>query len=196
MKNIELKLDRKAVFNSKTILSVEGKRNTISLGKNSKLGSIGTPKVTFIGNGNRLIIQENCTIKRCHIRFVGNNQTIVIGSRTRINGIYMLCEEDCDISIGSDCLISNGVEFRTSDAHSVLDLETRKRVNLPADICIGDKVWIGKEVLVSKGAVISNDSVVGARSLVTNRFVDSNVVIAGVPAKIVKESIVWDPKKL
>ena len=42
-----------------------------------------------------------------------------------------------------------------------------------------------------KCAIIPNDCVVGTGAVVTKKFDKSNCVIAGVPAKVVKENISW-----
>jgi serine acetyltransferase len=44
---------------------------------------------------------------------------------------------------------------------------------------------------VIKNAKIPNDCVVGACSVVAKAFDDSNVVIAGNPAKVIREDVLW-----
>ena len=101
------------------------------------------------------------------------------------------------IFIGKDCLFSWGIKMRTSDGHSVIDLNLDKAVNLPADIYIGDHVWMGEDVKILKGIYIPNNCVLGGFSVITKSFSkkDSNSVIAGFPAKVVKSNITWDRKK-
>ena len=50
---------------------------------------------------------------------------------------------------------------------------------------IGNNVWIDSGVVVLRGVSIGSGSVVGAGAVVV-RDVPSNVVVAGVPAKIIK----------
>jgi len=45
--------------------------------------------------------------------------------------------------------------------------------------------------LIPKGTKIRNNCVVGANSLLNKKYDYENVVIAGNPAKVVKENIVW-----
>ena len=56
---------------------------------------------------------------------------------------------------------------------------------------IGDNVWLGDHATVLKGVTIGENSVVAARAVVT-RDVPANVVVAGNPAKVVKE---LDPER-
>ena len=51
---------------------------------------------------------------------------------------------------------------------------------------IEDNVWIGDHATVLKGVTIGRNSVVAARAVVT-RDVPANVVVAGNPARVVRE---------
>ena len=42
-----------------------------------------------------------------------------------------------------------------------------------------------------KGVTVKDNCVIGSSSLVNNSFEESNVIIAGVPAKIIKRNIEW-----
>ena len=52
-------------------------------------------------------------------------------------------------------------------------------------------MWLGRGVFILKGSEIGEDCVVGAASVVNRKIRLSNVIIAGVPAKVVKESVDW-----
>lgn len=47
-------------------------------------------------------------------------------------------------------------------------------------------VWIGNNVFIKEGIEIGNNVIIGANSVVTKSF-ESNIIIAGCPAKIVKD---------
>jgi len=51
---------------------------------------------------------------------------------------------------------------------------------------IGENCWIGDGVVILAGTIIGDNCVVGANSVVQGTF-NSNVLIAGLPAKILKE---------
>ncbi len=55
-------------------------------------------------------------------------------------------------------------------------------------ITIGDGVWIAAGAFVGPGVTIRNNSVVGARAVVM-KDVESNVVVAGNPARVIKPRI-------
>lgn len=63
-------------------------------------------------------------------------------------------------------MFSRKIEVRTTDAHSVIDIETRSRINKAESIHIGDHVWVGLSTIINKGAVIPSDNIIGANSFV------------------------------
>lgn len=185
-------VDDSATFNEKTFLTEKGSNNKIILEKNAKFGTLGTPKVEFLGSNNTLHIKNGAVVKRGHYRFTGDNNTISIGSKSTINGAYMLCDSGCSIELADDCLVSNDVEFRTTDAHSIISLDTQEIINQPSSISIGQHVWIGKSVCIMPGVVLADNIIIGIRALVTKSFDCSFVSIGGVPAKILSSNVKWE----
>lgn len=169
--------------------------------------------ITFTrGSGNRIVFDQGAKFSGS-IQFVGNGNTIYLGRETHFRGdivvkdngqsvsfgdhsttvkVYLLCQEGCDITIGRWCMFSRDIEVRTTDAHSVIERSTGKRLNTPASIIIGDHVWVGVSAIINKGSVIPSDSIVGAGAFVNRAFDEEGVVIAGAPAAIVKRDITWN----
>ena len=87
-------------------------------------------------------------------------------------------------------MFSSAIVVRTGDSHSILDKDGN-RINPSKSVRIGDHVWIGNQVTILKGVIIQKDSIVGSGSLVTKKFFDTNIIIGGSPAKVIKESISW-----
>jgi maltose O-acetyltransferase len=92
---------------------------------------------------------------------------------------------DCnDITIGDNCLLAPHVCI--SAATHPLEAERRAAgEEYTAPIVIGDNVWIGANATICPGVTLGNGVVVGAGAVVTKSFPD-NVVVGGVPAKILK----------
>lgn len=166
------------------------------------------------GKGNKIIIKDFARIMHCKILVSGNNNVIEIGENVYIEYSALLSDyndnsiligkntiisrgfegsvmEGTKISIGEDCLFSGHISIRTCDSHSILNMQGL-RINRSQNVTIGNHVWIGANALFLKGAVVLDDSVIAARSIITKCFDIDNVVIAGQPAKIVKEKINWD----
>lgn len=165
------------------------------------------------GQNNVVIIEDFCRLKNCSIIISGNNNRIVIGKwstllnaelciensgneillgeHTRILGkTHLAAIEGTKIVVGKDAMFSSDIHFRTGDSHSILDMDG-KRINASEDIVIGEHVWVGTKVTCLKGAKVPDHSIVGACALVSGKFDKPNCVLAGVPAKIVKENVDW-----
>lgn len=92
---------------------------------------------------------------------------------------------DCaKVTFGDNVFIGPNCAFYT--AEHPLDAETRnKGFEYARPITIGNNVWIGGGVNILSGITIGNNVVIAAGAVVT-KDIPSNVVIAGVPAKIIK----------
>ena len=69
-----------------------------------------------------------------------------------------------------------------SDKNKLYRLQNVTRTGIE----VGENCWIGAKVAILDGVVIGNNCVIAAGSVVTKSF-DSNVLIGGVPAKIIKK---------
>lgn len=166
---------------------LRGTGNTIEIDRSSSF----TGHILVKGTNNRVLVGKKCRLAG-EIIVKGNNQTVTIGDETTFASVYLLCMENKDVTIGRHCMFSRNIEIRTSDAHALIDKRKRTRLNPAASIVIGDHVWVGVGALISKGTIIAADSVVGAASFVNKAFEESNVVIAGTPAKIIRRGVTWN----
>lgn len=172
----------------KKVVTVPKPGNRILLGENADITGL---KLEIFGTGNTLRIGRNCRL-RGHILMKGGGLTVDVGDHTTFVDTYLLCSDGCDISIGRWCMFSRKIEVRVTDAHSLIDAETGRRLNQPGPITIGDHVWVGLGVVINKGVTIGADNVIGAGSFVNRSFVDQQCVIAGAPARIVKRGVTWN----
>lgn len=163
-----------------------GTNNELIIGKNS----IFSGSINITGSGNLVEIGEKCNF-RGRIVVKGNNQTVRFGDHSSSVGTYILCQEGCNVIIGKWCMLSRDIEIRTTDAHSVIERTTGRRLNNPGSVEIGDHVWVGVGALISKRAKIPRDCIVAARSFVNSEIEEEGVILAGMPAKIVKRGITW-----
>ena len=109
-------------------------------------------------------------------------KNITVGERVFIN--EGCCFQDQGgIEIGDDCLIGQQVVIATLN-HD-LDPKHRKDM-LPRPVRIGKNVWVGAHATILAGVTIGDNAVIAAGAVVT-KDVPPNVVVAGVPAKIIKE---------
>lgn len=165
-----------------------GENNTIELKGNVNLFKCN---ITITGRNNRIIIGEGSYIKESVFWIEGDNNIIEIGKGTSINSNNnFTCTEGHKLSIGERCLFSTDVNFQVGDGHGIFDADGN-RINQTEDIIVGNHVWIGKRVSILKGVRIPDDTVIGTGAIVTKKFSQEKTVIAGIPAKIIKENIEW-----
>jgi acetyltransferase-like isoleucine patch superfamily enzyme len=109
---------------------------------------------------------------------------IRIGSHSSIgDNIQIHCCER--VTIGDYVLISWGVNIVEYNYHNTVDNAIRT-----APITIEDRVWIGCNVIVLSGVTIGTGSIVAAGSVVTKN-VPSHSLVAGNPARVIRETKPW-----
>lgn len=109
------------------------------------------------------------------------------------NGVHIGndCHIGCidSIKIGDGVLMASRItildHFHGSITRQDFFTPPSKRPLSCKPVVIGKNVWIGEGVAIMPGVILGDNVIVGANAVVTHSFPD-NVVIAGVPAKIIK----------
>lgn len=113
---------------------------------------------------------------------------ISIGAGCGISGTTIYAMNS--IKIGENVLIGGNCKIIDNDFHP---LPASQRINQKVEdiktrpIEIGDGCFIGANSIILKGCKLGKNCVVGAGSVVSGTFPD-NVIIAGNPARIIKEN--------
>jgi maltose O-acetyltransferase len=114
----------------------------------------------------------------------GADSSISIGEGTKLsNNIVIVAAKR--ISIGHKCLLGDNVYIIDTDAHPIDPVLRHTPPSEAAEVVVGNNVWLGSRVMVLKGSVIGDNSVVAAGAVVVGA-IPSNVVAAGVPAKVIR----------
>lgn len=87
------------------------------------------------------------------------------------------------IIIGKGCWIAQNVGLITTN-HDINDPDEHVGSK---DIILGEKCWIGMNSIILPGVILGSNTTVGAGSVVTKSFPDGNCLIAGNPAKKIKD---------
>lgn len=157
---------------------------------------IGKVDITVYGDNHRLLIEPGVVFKRGSIWFEDSGNEIVIGGGSTLEDVqFAAAESGTRIRIGTDCMCSSCIRISTTDSHSVVDLASGRRLNPAQDIIIGNHVWIGTRTAVNKGVYIGDGAIVGSNTVVTHD-VAPNTLVAGIPARMIKEQVTWDRKRL
>ncbi len=130
---------------------------------------------------------------QCHIR--AHEGSIRIGSKT-VMGRDNTLNAYLDISIGSECVISDSIYVCDFD-HRFSQVRTAIRLQgiTKSPVRIGDNVWLGTKVSVLRGSVVGSGSVIGANSVVRGVIAPMSVAV-GIPAKVVKSRLDVDAASL
>ncbi len=109
-------------------------------------------------------------------------KNINIGKNVFINSCCHF-QDQGGITIGDGCLIGHNVTIATLNH----DFDPSKRANItPKSVKIGKNVWIGSDSTILPGIEIGDGAVIGAGSVVT-KSVLPNTIVAGCPAKLLRE---------
>ncbi len=176
-------------------------RNSVKLHKVKR----GIVQIGFHGTeGIPCALNDSCYIefrKGSEVSFLGTAM-IARGGSIRVGGYLKIgdgfsCNVNTMIScnyhieFGERCMLGWNVNVRDSDNHFVIEENVEKTFD-SAEVIIGNHVWIASYADVLKGSIIPENSIVAYRALVTKPFnAKTGLMLAGCPAKIVKENISW-----
>ena len=170
--------------------------------------------IVQIDNGAQMILSERLTTGTRQVRksrletrilLEKNSQLIVDGAFNVYAGSYIrvvpggklilhggFINENVQITAGDVVEIGSGftcgrdVVIRSYDGHTIC--QEGYKVSEP--IKIGKHVWIGQGATILKGVTIGDGAIIAAGSIVT-KDVSAHTIVAGIPAKVVQEKIVW-----
>lgn len=122
-------------------------------------------------------------------RIVAVNGTLVVRDGTLIHApTYIFVGKR--VEIGERCLLARGITIMDTDWHK-LAIGDEKPKEQAKEVMIKDHCWIGQNVTILKGVTIGEGAVIGANSVVT-KDVPPRTMVAGNPARVIKENVVWE----
>jgi acetyltransferase-like isoleucine patch superfamily enzyme len=175
--------------------------NKVFIGANSKI--LNSKNIVF---GTSVTIEKHCIIDAY------SSEKIALGNNAKIGAFSMLTSTSHfskygiglkmgnnsaigdfthfgaagGIEIGNDVIMGSYISFH-SENHNYLDTSKliREQGVTSKGIKLGNNIWVGAKVTFLDGAIVGDNSVVAAGAVVNGVF-PANVVIGGVPAKILK----------
>lgn len=194
---VKLNIFDNKIQRSRKVGVVPFKYSKIELYKNAKLLCknilfMGEKQVKSSTLETRLLLEENATfqINKSFSMYAGSYIRVIKNGHLEINGGFINegVEITCSskITIGEGATIARDVVIRDYDGHTIK--EPNYKIAKP--ITIGNHVWIGNRAMILKGVTIGDGAIIAAGAIVT-KDVPAGAVVAGVPARVVKENIEW-----
>lgn len=137
----------------------------------------------IFGNSNNMPYSVHFTSKLSGDRnglIIEKDSLTILNSLAFSGGCYIVVHKGTSLFLGEGTIWAYGVSIVTGNH----DLKDRNK-HILKDVSIGKNCWLAKGVSVMPGVTLGDNVTVGANSVVTKSF-PSNVVIAGVPAKVIK----------
>lgn len=148
--------------------------------KKTRFGRFELQDNSYLKTGFGCVMHSGATL------VVFSGAKIILGNNVSFNNN---CEvySSCLIEIDDNSIFSNNCVIRDSDIHKMVSdggVDTKP-------IKIGKHVWVGTNCIILKGVTIGDGAVVAAGSVVT-KDVPPATLVAGNPARIIKNNIEWE----
>lgn len=130
--------------------------------------------------GKRFRIYPHARIELSKIAFCKFGDNVAIG-----DNFHLICQSH--IEIGNNLLCASNVFISDTD-HS-FDVGDIPFINQPCivkNVYLGDNVFLGKNVVILPGTHLSDNTIVAANAVVKGHY-PGNVVLAGIPAKVIRK---------
>lgn len=129
----------------------------------------------FIGSGSKIEIAKDAIM-------ILKNKFNITGNRK------IICEKT--ISFGEDNLISWDTLIMDTDAHTIKSEKAQK-----SGVHFGNHIWLAANTNILPGTILMDNIVVGCGAVVKGKYEESNCILAGIPARVIKKNISWNIEK-
>ena len=119
--------------------------------------------------------------------YIISPKNITIGEKVTLNDRCILNATGSSIVLGNNIVISTDAKIMAATLDTRRFVLEHRREHIYKDIYIGDNTWICTGVIICPGVHIKGDCIIAAGSVVTKDILDTMVIIAGNPARIVKK---------
>jgi acetyltransferase-like isoleucine patch superfamily enzyme len=109
---------------------------------------------------------------------------IIIGNNIFTNNNIFICAANY-IEIGDKTIIGQYVTIMDFEAHGSHP-DKRGQIGEIGKVVIGENVWIGNNVTILKNSIIGDNTIIATGAVVSGKF-QGNLIIGGIPAKVIKK---------
>ncbi len=172
-------------------IKIIGNNNVISIGKNFKCS--GICKIVVVGSGNNVLLDDDIQVVTQLVIYNLDNSlncTIKVGKGTSFYKTEISTyDHESSVIIGEDCMFGYDTIVYNTDGHAIY--QEGKLINRANSLVCGNHVWCGWGSTILKNSKIADGCIVGKSAVVSGKFDNPHCIIAGIPARVVKENIIW-----
>lgn len=172
-----------------SVLFINGSENSFEIGEASQINRL---RCMIAGKSNSVRIGQKCEIRDVRIVMsnVAEGRKLDIGKYfSFFGGDFHIVSKNNVLTIGDNCLFSSAIDISTEDGHPVYDIYEKRMSNKGGKLVIGNNVWLGYNCTICKNGSINDNVIVGACSLVTKPIRESNCIVVGEPAQVIKRGV-------
>lgn len=118
---------------------------------------------------------------------IWENAELTLGNGYINTGGSIACAKS--ITLGKGVFIGRNTYITDSDHHRLFNKQGDV-INSPQPVVIGDHVLVGFGAVVLKGVTIGDGAVIASGAVVT-RDIPAGCLAAGVPARVIREGVIW-----
>jgi len=146
----------------------------------------------------KLIIKNKAQFGYDYKIFVDKSATLTLGNMSSMaSQAKIICTQN--ITLGEFCRLGSECQIIDTNFHNLKDVKTNEVFNKSNDILLGSFNFISNRVSVLGKAVTSDYCTVASNTLLNKDYSSfgENIILGGIPAKLVKENIVrdWETEK-
>lgn len=159
----------------------------VKIGFTTFQGSDYRRERTRLNIRGKLVLGGECSLGAGSSVEVAEEGVLTIGPQFNLGPrSLIICHKA--ITFGTFDRISWDCTLMDTDQHALVDGDG-KRVNEDRPIHFGDNVWVGCHVIVAKGVSLADNTTVAAGACVAGRHEETETVLAGNPATIVRRGV-------
>ena len=146
-----------------------------------------TPALLHMGKGATLVVDGTVQFMRGTRVIIHDGGRLRIGDRVVFNDCSLLT---CylSVSFGDGGGLAFNANLMDTDLHPIGSGDSWSTPSLPVQV--GDHALVGSNAIVLKGVSIGEDAIVAAGAVVV-KDVPARTVVAGNPARVVKQDVTW-----
>jgi|GEM_PF-1491316 acetyltransferase-like isoleucine patch superfamily enzyme len=167
-------------------ISLQGRRNKITLGRGAHLGE----RVSIELRNGELFLGDRCEIRAESVAHISGRLYLEEACGFSIRCVIH-CGQNIEIGkntiFGEYCSVLDGEHVHTQSDEYHFYLDPRAQ-NILASVKIGKGVYIGAKATIVRGAEIGDFCRIGANAVVTGK-IEPHTLAVGVPARPVKKLV-------